>query len=345
MSDQKTRIPVLVVNDTRIDSHHGCFSVMTAIERLMDANGMEAVEFWPAHTDWRDNPQFDTALKRARLVIVNGEGTLHHDLPAGRRLLEIASAARSKGVPTALINAGWEANGPEFLAMLGDFALISARDNLSAQAMGSETANVRVVPDLSFYFVQTNHNNSEHSNRAGIGFTDNVDRNKALKLESLRHTCNGQTISIVPCSNSGHLKFLRDGLSLRQDLKNPRLTIALLRMRQRLWANRCTDTTAFQKKLSELQLIVSGRFHACTLALALGTPFVAQSSNTGKIASLAQDAGIESWRHSLTLSPDEILKAAKQGWSPTEAENRLAYIRDAQLKAETLFSDLRTLAG
>jgi polysaccharide pyruvyl transferase WcaK-like protein len=343
-----SRIPVLVMNDTRVDNHHGCFSVMTAIERLLEANGMEAVAFWPAHAEWRGNATFEAALQRARLVIVNGEGTLHHDLPAGRRLLELGSVAKSNAIPAALINTGWEANGPEFSDMLRDFALISARDSLSAKAMGVKPADVRVVPDLSFYFAQTNPENPrQHAskNRDGIGFTDNVDRFKVPGLERLRRACNGRTISIAHGDDDSYLRFLRDGISIREDLKKPGFALALLRARHQLWTHRFPDTTAFLKTLSEFQLIVSGRFHACTLALTQGTPFVAQSSNTGKIAALARDAGLDEWRTSIMSTKDEIVKAAAHGWSKAETENRLAYIGDARLKAEMLFADLRKLAG
>lgn len=347
MADDTSRIPVLVVNDTRVDNHHGCFSVMTAITQLLDANGMVPVAFWPAHAEWRGNAEFDGALGRAALVIVNGEGTIHHDLPAGRRLLEVAAAVRAVGKPVALINTGWEANGPELTDMLQDFDLIAVRDTRSAGFIDKASDKVRVVPDLSFYYAGTTAQtlcDPDPGDRSGIGFTDNVDRKKALYLEQLRQAVKGQTLSIVHGDKGGYLQFLRDGLSLRQDIIKPRFALGLLGLRHRLWAARHLDTPAFLTQLAKLQLAVSGRFHTCTLAVAVGTPFVAQSSNTGKIAALAHDAGLAEWRTSGDLNPNDIAEAAKQGWSTAEIENRTAYLGVAKTKAETLFLDLRGLA-
>jgi len=316
---------------------------MGVIEHLLAAHGMKAVAFWPAHADWRNDPAFDGALAQARLVIVNGEGTVHHDRPAGRCLMEIGAAARARGIPAALINAGWEENGPELTAMLADFALVSARDSQGAAAMGPGPADLRVVPDLSLCSVPAAPRAS--GPRDGIGFTDNVDRMKSLELDRLRRACGGRVVSIHQGGDGGYLGFLRDGISMREDLKVPRRALGILRLRHLLWAGRTTDTAAFRDGLARLRLLVSGRFHACTLSLALGTPFVAQASNTGKIAALARDAGLDEWRTSSRLTPDEIARAADRGWSKTEERNRAAYVADARARAETLFADLRRLAA
>jgi len=123
------------MNDTRGDRHHGCQAVMSAICSLMERNGMRATHFWPAHADWRNDSGFDAALGSARLAIINGEGTIHHDRPAGRRLLEAGMKAHAAGVPVALINTGWEANDIQLAEMLTWFNLVAARDSRSARQM------------------------------------------------------------------------------------------------------------------------------------------------------------------------------------------------------------------
>ncbi len=315
---------------------------MQAIEALLDRHGMRAIAYWPAHADWRHSAEFALALGKARLVLINGEGTIHHNRPAGRRLLEIGAEAKARGIPAALINAGWEANDFSLAAKLDDFALVAARDSISASGMGIGRRNVRIVPDLSLCAPVLG---AEPARSGSIGFTDNVDRLKAVLLDRCRKACSGATVAIVYGNRgpAGYLRFLRQGLGLRQDFRLPGQAMAILRLRHRLWHYGTSDTLAFLDDLAGLDLLVSGRFHACTLALATNTPFVAQSSNTGKIANLIADVGLASWRLNMPLEPDAIRDAAARGWSQEETEARSNYLATARDLANSLFRDLRQL--
>jgi polysaccharide pyruvyl transferase WcaK-like protein len=100
----------------------------------------------------------------------------------------------------------------------------------------------------------------------------------------------------------------------------------------------------FLNQISRLRLLVSGRFHACTLAISAGTPFVAISSNTRKIASLVEDAGLDSWRIGVPFEPLAISAAAEHGWSRCERSNISDYLTRTRQAVETLIGDLRSLA-
>lgn len=338
---------VLVVNDTRVDRHHGCQAVMGTISSLLRRNRMEPVLFWPAHTDWRRDRAFEETLASVDLVLINGEGTIHHDRQAGRQLLELGARARAEDVPVALINAGWEANGPDLVSLLDDFDLVAARDSRSAERMRAGGATVQVVPDLSLWFARAQGIIPHGSGpRAGIGVTDNVDRFKALTLERVRSDCGGQLVSIVHGGPGpvGWIRFLREGVALSRDLRHPARLSALLRLRHRLWWQGSADSQRFLTGLGTLKLLVSGRFHACTLALAAGTPLIAQASNTDKIAALFHDAHLDSWRHEGALDAARVHEASERGWAEKEFRNLCDYLDEASTSAETLFSDLATLA-
>jgi len=339
---------VLFVNDTRVDNHHGCDAVISAVIALLRRHGMEVKMFWPAHAEWRGDAEFEETISKVDLVLINGEGTIHHDRPAGRQLLELGGRARAEGVPVALINVGWIANGPELVSLLSDFDLVAARDSLSAVRMRAGGANVRVVPDLSLWFAQTRGVRPDGNwSRAGIGITDNVDRFKALALERLRSACGGQTVSIIHGAPgpAGWIRFLRAGVALSEDFIHPARFAALLRLRHRLWWQGSTDTQRFLTHLSSLKLLVSGRFHACTLALSAGTPLIAQASNTDKIEALVHDAGLGSWRCEGLLDVARVHDARAIGWSEQEYKNLCNYLDEAAIEAERLFSDLANLAA
>jgi polysaccharide pyruvyl transferase WcaK-like protein len=333
-----TDCPVFLVNDTRVDAHHGCTAVMTALERLILRHHMSISARWPAHIDWRNNPEFARALAAARLVVINGEGTIHHDRPSGRRLLEIGSVARAAGIPVALVNTGWEANGPELTSLLANFSLVSARDTQSAAAMRAGAPSVRVVPDLSL----CSHPPATITPRKGIGFADNVERLRALELARLKGITGGRWLSIHH-RRQLHA-FLRSGISLRSDIPAPARLARLVFMRHGLWQVSQDDLRKFLAELAGLEFLVSGRFHACTLALVTGTPFVAQASNTGKIAALIADSGLDIARSAIPSSPAELIDLAKRGWTKAENEARLDYLALARKESEDLAADLRALA-
>lgn len=343
MHSHSQRPGVVVLNDTRVDRHHGCERVMGAMETLLARNGMDAVGMCPSHQDWQQDGTFLKALERARMVVVNGEGTIHHDRPAGRKLLEIGAYARARGIPAVLVNAGWEANGPEMLRMLGDFAVVSVRDSASANAVRASGRSCRIVPDLSLYGPAPPRPPLE--TRQGIAFTDSVDRFKSVALEQCRRRLDGHTLSILfpPPGAVGYLRFVREGFAAR-DALTPRVLLRILRLRHRLCQNSFACTQPFLAALSRFRLLVSGRFHACTLALITGTPFISVPSNTGKIATLIADAGLESWRATALIDPSSIAAANASGWSAREREAIDAYIDTARSGADRLFMEIRGLA-
>ena len=343
----KILMSVLVINDTRVDRHHGCYAVMATIGTMLERYALGPVCYWPAHAEWRDNADFECALAVARLVVINGEGTIHHNRPAGRRLLDAGMRAREAGVPVALINTGWEANGPDFVAMLDNIDLIAARDSRSAEQMAEGGANVRIVPDLSFWYAHNHAPQPVEGTRSGFGFTDNVNRFKALALERLRRACEGETVAICHGTAGfvGLAGFLREGIGMREDIRHPARLVELLALRHRLWRVSHVETDVFLAQLARLELLVSGRFHACTLALATGTPVIAQSSNTGKIAALFHDVGLEQCRGEVILNTASVQQARTHGWSEAERASLDVYLTGAITAVEQLFADLAKLAA
>lgn len=334
-------VPVLVVNDTRVDLHHGCNRVMEAIDHLLDTNGMKAVTYLSRGKNLKE--QVLQYINSVSIVIVNGEGTIHHDSDDAKNLLEVGAVARDRGVPAVLINSSWEANGPGFLAELKNFSIIALRDSRSACEIREAGYSVRVVPDLSLVPSMPLNSGKLHDR---VGFSDNVDRIKALSLDRCRRKLGASVVSVAYDKSDlmGWYRFVRAGVSLRNDLIDPFRFVRLLRMRSSLWRESDSNTSLFIDKVSSLSLLVSGRFHACTIALAVNTPFVSQPSNTSKIEAFIQDVGLEGWRMNAELNPAFIKEAAAKGWSNKEVQARAEFLHEAKVKSQTLFSDIKALA-
>lgn len=332
----------IILNDTRVDRHHGCSSVMRVLEAGLATAGFRIAATVPAHSDWAQDVGFQAALPTAQLLVINGEGTLHHDRPAGLRLLQAGRHARKRGVATALVNAGWEANGAAYCEAVRDFDLVSARDSRSAAALHAAGIDCRVVPDLSLCSAAP----PEPGQRDGIAYTDSVDPDVTLALDALRRESHGQVISIhdVDPHSETAWPFLRAAVG-RRDLARPVRTLALVRARRAQWRSAAPGADEFLRRLARLELLVSGRFHACTLAMVAGTPFVAAGTNSQKIEALVEDAGLASWRSGAGCWPPTLREVAQAGWSADEKVAIEQFIANARDRAAEMFSNLGTLAS
>lgn len=314
--------------------------MLAAIEKLCQDNGFKIIASCPAHENWQQNTGFLKKLEEAHLVIVNGEGTIHHDRPDGIRLLEVGGYAKNSGIPAALINFTWEANSIDSGKLLQDFQLLSVRDTLSLDEIRAFDVDGRVVPDLSLLMPWVGNPNHRH----GIGFTDSVVWSAASRLEEMRDKLRGKGIHLQYSERgvNGCYRFIREYIG-RSDLGSPTRLLRKLKLRvlQYLGQNKNIDT--FISELQQLELLVSGRFHACTLALVTDTPFIAVASNTKKIAAMIEDAGLETWRGVTELTAEHIEDARKRGWSSSERIARKEYLAMAQYEAEKLFRNIKGL--
>jgi polysaccharide pyruvyl transferase WcaK-like protein len=332
--------PVVILNDTRVDRHHGCSRVMAAIESLASKNGLRILASNSAHSDWRQNTDFMGQLKNAKLVIVNGEGTIHHSLPAGLKLLEIGDFAKKMEIPAVLINTGWENNCEKFNEHLKSFCLVSARDSLSQSQIHKAGIACLRVPDLSLYLESP----MIEGRRNNIGFTDSVCKSVSIEIANIQAKLREVSFPIQYSSEGfqGSWKFFREYLS-KQDLLAPRILASTLDLRIKQFKNQTRDTRGYLDKMSRFELIVSGRFHACALAILMKTPFITAPTNSHKIRALVHDANLCSWRLNMPLNQNNILRAKEIGWEKGEEKSITEYVNYAREAADDLFSQIKKL--
>lgn len=157
---------VALVNDTSLYEHHfGCQLVCQTFREQFARVGLELRVSLPYQFDldevrWR--------LAAVDLVVVNGEGTLHHQ--RGEHLVRLAAE-----FPAALVNTVYQDNcdWPELAA----FRYRSARESLSAAEIRRTGAQCDVTPDLLFAS-QTLRSFVASEPTEEIGITDNVTKRK-----------------------------------------------------------------------------------------------------------------------------------------------------------------------
>ena len=84
----------VILNDTSFDFHHGCSKVMENIVTLLNNRGIHVIGTNPVGVDWQINSSFLNNLAVADIVIVNGEGTIHHSQSRAKELVKISKYAK-----------------------------------------------------------------------------------------------------------------------------------------------------------------------------------------------------------------------------------------------------------
>lgn len=118
--------------------HFGCELVRETFLDEFEKRGVEVLGTLKVNQRW---DQHRALLDKADLVVVNGEGSLHHD----RRndLLEI-----SRQYPSVLVNTVYQENTPN--EHLKNFRYVSGREIRSVQEMRKYREDVHLVPDVIF---------------------------------------------------------------------------------------------------------------------------------------------------------------------------------------------------
>lgn len=153
---------IVLINDTSLfNTHFGCQLVGQTIREQSARVGLTIIASLPLDFDVN---QARPWLQRADLVVINGEGSIHH----GRKthLLKLAD-----DYPAALINCVFQENGDQ--GSLRNFRYISARESLSANEIRRQGADCEVVPDLIFASALLGSIVAGPPN-LNLGITDNV---------------------------------------------------------------------------------------------------------------------------------------------------------------------------
>lgn len=132
-------LSVALVNDTSIYSKHfGCQLVGQTFREQFKRVGFDLKLSLPKIFDYKD---YANELSKVDLVVVNGEGSIHHNL--NFHLLELATK-----YPSVLVNCVYQENDPN--PFLSAFKYVSARESLSALEIQRQGVECAIVPDAIF---------------------------------------------------------------------------------------------------------------------------------------------------------------------------------------------------
>jgi polysaccharide pyruvyl transferase WcaK-like protein len=274
----------VLINTTFQLGHHGCTLVDRQLDQLSRAAGLEILAKLPLQADWEK-----LAPAGFDVVIVNGEGGLHHDSKAAKRIAHVPAWARTNGKPAYLINSVYEANSSEIAAGVEGYRSIFVRDEFSRDALAAADIKSRVVPDLTLTWMP----DVPRGNGRAVVVTDSTLRTTNERLHRLARSLRVRFLPLMarpprPAEANADNRRWRRYVTKR--IAAGFLPAGLWRDR---WRGLIPEFDDFVRWLGEnAGLIVAGRFHGVCLALDLEIPVVAVASNTKKIEGVLAGAGL-----------------------------------------------------
>lgn len=297
-------IRAAVFNDTRPTNHHGCQLVMKALIDGLERAGTAATWFHPVRVDWREHPERLPGRGEIDLVVVNGEGSIHHSAtrPRAVYLPEIGPWAKSIGVPAFLINATISDIDRHTADAISAFDGVFVRETASRRELAGWGVESEACVDLTVGL------EFDDRPRGGACVTDSVLKDSNRRLRALANERGWEYRRMVAGADEPY---------------EPAAALA--------------RGQAFAQWLAGHELVVTGRFHTVTLCVATGTPFVAVESNTSKISAFVQDV-FGDRRRVVDLDALQDLRADAWRWTAEEAANARAAATAARVGHARMFA-------
>lgn len=270
---------VAIFNDTSVLHHYGCNAVMSNLCTFAVNSNLEPSFFWPVGVDWRPHvKRLKKVLANYQAIIVNGEGTIHNPQARAKAkfLLELPQLASELAIPIYLVNSTIHNLDSDHLKMLLKFNGIFVRDTASKHLLLDANISSSVVPDLSFFSPSLSDKTKiRYNSRVLVTGSVVAENNRILKSFAEQNSFEFQDI------------YFKKRDILTKILSRVKRKCTFAPEQKRITApNRYQDWLTYVK---QYELLVTGRFHAVTLSLVTGTPFLAVDSNTPKITNLLLD--------------------------------------------------------
>jgi hypothetical protein len=202
-SDDPQRPRVTLLNDTSC-FHHGSHLVVEQIHKLCKAHGLNLWHTVGLGDDWRVE-HHRKRLAESDVVLVNGEGTLHHDRRSARVLAQSAAFCRERSVPCFLINSVYQDNGTEIAHLARQFTFVFVRESRSQMELRNAGIESEVVPDMIMA-----HAGFPPCFRKGILITDSSSVETSMQLHQFYARTNGAQFANLfkPTSAAQKLRML-----------------------------------------------------------------------------------------------------------------------------------------
>ena len=337
---------VVVLNDTRSENHHGCSRVMNCIDHYLKSS-CSTIIYSTVGINWQKSETLKRQIVAADLVIVNGEGTIHHNSPAGLALIKVAPFAKKYGVKSYLINMTYQENNPSYKKYLADFDSIFVRESYSKAELTDLGIASQIVPDLTFSVIP---DNSDSQTTDNILITCSVKSQVTIDLEEqfppvrniIYSSIFNQNNESVECISlfTRLLNIFKNNTPVQIMKKLINLIVSRLLVTKPVnWQSQYTHIE-YADFLAQAKIVICGRFHAMTICMNQGTNFLAIESNSHKVSGTLADIGLDIDRFLVTpktLTQDYVLNFEMKDDERKRVKN---YSDRAKIEISTMFEQI-----
>jgi polysaccharide pyruvyl transferase WcaK-like protein len=323
---------IVLLGDTRDLHHHGCEAVVSEI-----LHGLKPSQplVLPGH-DWDGQRE---ACLSADLVVINGEGSLHHGRKTVADVLQLAERRRELGSPTALINTSWFENPRDFTKRLAAFDLVAARDLQSFDTIAEAGLQPILVPDLAIHHAQSSGLQWLPTEAPMASDSTIPELSRRLRDHTRTHHWDYLPTLAYPV-------HARPGSKSRRILRRSKIAASLGPfarpfLSDRYFNHACGEaaTSAYLSRLASCSGLLTGRFHAVCFAIGLKVPFLAIASNTAKIESLLESAGLDPARRMIRVKAIDAAQAIPP-FTATETFSIDRFLTTAKEQRDAMFRSL-----
>ena len=319
----------LLVNDTRSARHVGCELVIRNSLSECTRVGLQIVGT-VSTANCKQSLQPVLESTEFDLLLVNGEGSMHHDRPVPTHICEAAKWANEHGKRVVLYNSLWFKN-QALNAYLKHFDLIYCRDNASADAIRAAGHECTTVPDMIFAtsttlpeIIEEEPDHDDHHHHGGDEHGQPVDLSPYEQILVIDSIDRKTSERLSKLANHNGLPFMHMD------------KIGWERLRKRwfirtgAYADKPSYLPKFLHAVADANRVISGRFHGTCLAMVFGKPVVSFQSNTPKLEALHRDIG---------LDPSLVLTKPKR--SLAEIERAFEALTPEQARINSYVDDSR----
>jgi polysaccharide pyruvyl transferase WcaK-like protein len=294
----------VIFNDTRTNNHHGCECVLNVIERNLLARGGDVLCTSPLNNPWWKDGKLKTSIDACDVVLINGEGTIHHGSKYGLWLLEAAKYAKEKNKKVFLINALWQENPDSFYNYLSFFDGVYVRDSLSQIELSKYGVDSVLLSDLTF---DEDVSKYQSETKGKVSITDSVFNVLSMTLKNKSNNLGFVFLPVVFLGKGflGFIKFIFGGFGVRNIPKNLFLYLSYIYYKFSILRDIRSDRSEYLQCLSNSSGVICARFHTLCFVLKLKKPFFVIDSNSHKVKALLSDVGIFDER--LFLTEESVL--------------------------------------
>ena len=311
---------VAVFNDTTPHRHFGSDAVMAALDANVTGRGARIVYRHPVSKPWRADSTALAAIDHADMVLVNGEGTIHHGTPAAAHLAGLGPHCAARDKPCFVINATIQANTDAIMRDLAAFDGLWVREERSAAEAKRWGIDTGICGDLSFF-----HSLPQYDGGRDRGLVlDSADPRTTAEMAKVAAALKADFVAMRH-NKRGLKAYRKDLLRWRYETGKPTAIIPHIATFQ--------DFGAF---LARRRFLVTARFHGMCFAINGRVPFSAVPSNVWKSQAILSDIGLGSAR---------LFRAGKRPKALTERERELisVYVVDVRERIAAMFD--RILPG